>query len=86
MEVREFSFTYRFGKKKFGASCMVFQVAGHHNYPMYRVAVKQRSGESDIYIFYFTHAKDLPFFWYPLPGLKNKIAKAISIALGDYPQ
>ncbi|MBO9573002.1 MAG: hypothetical protein J7497_12480 [Chitinophagaceae bacterium] len=79
MKHRSYPLKFMFARKKFEAVVDVIQVKGHHNYPMYRVAIPREKGPSDIYIWYETNWGDERFFSYS--GRDEEMKKAIVKAL-----
>ena len=55
-----------------------------YNYPVYRVAVNYHKIDPDVFMFYEVTRDDRRFFWYPLPDLKEEIAKSINEALASF--
>jgi len=88
MTTHYFEFNFIHEGKLIPATCFVYIVKGAtempYKYPMYRVALKNKKYDPDVFLFYEVNRDDKRFFWYPLPDEKAEIAKSIGEFLEQF--
>ena len=88
MTTHYFEFNFFHEGKSIPATCFVYIVKGAtempYKYPMYRVALKNKKYDPDVFLFYEVNRDDKRFFWYPLPDEKAEIAKSIGEFLEQF--
>ena len=78
MNVTKFNFKVRYQGDTIPAGCQVIQYAAH---PQYRVSLVAEDGMEKIFIFYKVNQHNKMFFWFPLDGQKEVLAKSIAQSL-----
>src|SRR5688572_22987497 len=84
-----FEFDFQYKGKIIPATCFVYYREKNgtemvYKYPMYRVAVNYHKVVPDVFVFYEVANDEKRFFWYPLPDLKEEIAKIIAERLESF--
>ena len=80
MVYRKFDFNYTHRSKKYKASCTVMDALHFPGNIMYRVVVASAATEN-VHVFYKVDQPGKMFFWFPLPDMKDYIAKSIAESL-----
>ena len=75
MQVSTFDFNFTFKGTKLNATCHKMKV---HKHPQIRVAIQQKEGRADIYLFYEINEPGQKYFWFELNDIKQEIAKVIA--------
>src|SRR5258705_13019815 len=91
MSTHYFEFDFEHRGKKIPATCHVYYhekngTVMFYKYPMYRVAVNYHKVVPDVFVLYEVANDEKRFYWYPLPDIKEDIAKSIveCLELFDY--
>ena len=82
MVLKTFEFTFKHRSREFKASCTVMDAFHFPGNIMYRVVVSMAKTEH-VHIFYKLNKPGRKFYWFPLPGRADLIAKSISDRLNE---